>query len=89
MIGSDLLLPCACLRRKLSPPIPPNTRINVVLRNDSSAAAYSFSQWLQAASNRTWALGVNKTLPSFPGATVVSGGSAVTSFIGSTPFSIG
>ena len=87
--SSAQLWPHAVSRRRLDPPIAPGTRINVVVRGDSSAAAYSFSQWLQAASNRTWALGVNKTLPSFPGATVVSGGSAVTSFIGSTPFSIG
>lgn len=78
-----------CLYRKLVPPIAPGTRISVVVRSDSSAAAYSFSQWLQAASNHTWVLGINKTLPSFPGAKVVSGGTAVTSYIGSTPFSIG
>jgi ABC-type phosphate transport system substrate-binding protein len=76
-------------RRQLDPPIPPRTQIRVVLRNDSSAAAYSFSQWLAAASNRTWAGGVNKTLPGFPGAAIVSGGSAVTDYIKKTPFSIG
>ena len=84
-----LSLDCACLCRKLSPPIPPNTKIGVVMRNDSSAAAYSFSQWLAVAGNHSWTGGVNKTLPGFPGAKIVSGGSAVTTFIGNTPFSIG
>ncbi len=35
-------------RRRLDPPIAPGTRIHVVLRNDSNAAAYAFSQWVQA-----------------------------------------
>ena len=77
------------LCRKLDPPIAPGTKINVVVRSDSNAAAYAFSQWLQTAGNRTWLLGVNKTLPVFPGAKTVTGGSNLTAYIKSTPFSIG
>ena len=48
-----------------------------------------FGLRVQAASNRTWVQGVSSTPTAFPGAKVVSGGAAVTSFVASTPFSIG
>lgn len=75
--------------RKLQPPIPAGTKIKVVGRSDSNAAAYAFSQWLAQAGNGTWALGVNKTLPTGPGVKVVIGGGNVTNYLLSTPFSIG
>ncbi|KAK9917387.1 hypothetical protein WJX75_003825 [Coccomyxa subellipsoidea] len=74
---------------KLQPPIPAGTKIKVVGRSDSNAAAYAFSQWLAQAGNGTWALGVNKTLPTGPGVKVVIGGGNVTNYLLSTPFSIG
>ncbi|BDA50526.1 probable phosphate-binding protein PstS 2 [Coccomyxa sp. Obi] len=74
---------------KLQPPIPAGTKINVVGRSDSNAAAYAFSQWLAQAGNGTWLLGVNKTLPTGPGVKVVTGGSNVTNYLLKTPFSIG
>ncbi|EIE20592.1 periplasmic binding protein-like II [Coccomyxa subellipsoidea C-169] len=74
---------------KLQPPIPAGTKIRVVGRSDSNAAAYAFSQWVSQAGNGSWALGVNKTLPTGPTAKVVTGGGNVTTFLLNTPFSIG
>jgi hypothetical protein len=83
------MLPVPC-HRKLEPVLPKGYPIKLVGRNDSNAAAYALSQWLEIAGNHTWRGGVNKTLPLPPHAKIVSGSaSKVTDFIGSTPGAIG
>lgn len=73
--------------RKLN--LPPVTPIKAIYRTDSSAATYAFTQWVAEAGNKTWSLGVNKTLPAIPGVQSTTGGGNVTKFIQNTPFSIG